>query len=78
MIELSTTTALMLYLVAALVPVVVLWMSYHVKSRHKKIDTAEKNLCVCEFCHYCYLQNKSSSVSQCPQCNSFNKGDEAG
>lgn len=73
MIELSTTTALMLYLTVTLGPLLFVWAYQHFKNRKKKIVIQSKVLCVCEFCHFCYLGEIGSSLSKCPQCHSFNK-----
>lgn len=73
MIELSTTTALMLYLIATLAPLLFLWGYHHFQNRKHKMVIEEKDLRVCEFCHFCYLGKKGSSLSQCPQCSSYNK-----
>lgn len=73
MIELSTTTAFMLYLIATLSPLLILWAYQHFQTRKHKIATEENDLRICEFCHFCYLGNRGAALSQCPQCRSFNK-----
>lgn len=73
MIALSTSTALMLYLVMTMAPLFALWAYYHFRDRRRKIVIEEKNLLICEFCHFCYLGDKGMVLSQCPQCQLYNK-----
>lgn len=73
MIELSTTTAFMLYLIATLSPLLILWGYGHFKHRKYKVIIEEHDLLVCEFCHFGYLSEKGKSLSKCPQCQSFNR-----
>ncbi len=73
MIELTPTAALTLYLSLTLAVVLGLWAYQHYKSRHKKLITAAHKLCVCEYCHFAYLGELGKEVTQCPQCQSYNK-----
>lgn len=73
MFELSTTTALMLYLIGTLLPLLSLWGYTHFKKRQHKIIIHEHDLLVCEFCHFGYLSEKGKALSQCPQCHLYNK-----
>jgi hypothetical protein len=73
MIELTTTSALMVYLALTLIPLMGLWGFSHFTKRKKKIVIQECDLLVCEFCHFGYLSKKGELISQCPQCFSFNK-----
>lgn len=72
MIELSPTTALMLYLGATLTFLLSFWIYQHYRLRQKKILPLEKDLHVCEFCHYAYLFEGTKKLSRCPRCQSFN------
>lgn len=73
MIELSTNTAVMLYLCLTLSILLGLWLYHHYQSKRKKIVTSEKELRVCEYCHFVYLDVDFKEVTQCPQCKLFNK-----
>jgi len=73
MIELYPTTALMLYLCVTLAVLFGIWGYQHYTGRNKKVITSEKKLQVCEYCHFAYLADIGKNVSQCPQCQSFNK-----
>jgi len=74
MIELSPASALLLYLLLTLSVVLGLWSYQHYKTRSKKIITAPKELYICEYCQAVYLDNAQLTVTQCPECHSFNKG----
>lgn len=73
MISLSPNTALMLYLSLTLAILFAIWTFNHYRTRQKKIILAEEHLLVCEYCHFAYLAQSEKKVTQCPQCNSFNK-----
>lgn len=73
MIELSATTAAMLYLCLTLVVLLGLWSYHHYQSRRKKVLTVAQELLVCEYCHTAYLGNISKNVTQCPLCHCYNK-----
>lgn len=73
MIELSATTAIMLYLSLTLLIILWFWAYNNFRSKTKKIILSEQELYICEFCHFAYLADMSKSVNQCPQCSSYNK-----
>ena len=73
MIALSPVTALMLYLFAALGVLLMIWARDHYFSRKRKIQLDDKQLQVCEYCHFVYLYSVGKEISQCPQCCSYNK-----
>lgn len=73
MVELSSTTALMLYLILTLGTLLALWITHHYRHRYKKVQLQENELIVCEYCNFAYLGNITKPVTQCPQCHSFNK-----
>jgi len=73
MIELTFSTAFMLYLSLTLSVVLGIWGVTHFSSRKKKILPEEKLLRVCEYCHYVYLEESHKDVNRCPQCLSYNK-----
>lgn len=73
MITLSSTTAAMLYLGLTLAVLLGFWIYQHWQTRKCKIVTAEQALQVCEYCHFAYLDSIGKKISQCPQCQCFNK-----
>ena len=72
MIELSTNTAMMIYLTITLSIILGLWISHHYKSKKRKIVTADQRLHRCEYCHFAYLEFDFKKITQCPQCNLYN------
>jgi len=73
MIELSASTAFMLYLAFTLTILMVLGVTSYLRSRKKLILPAATILCICEYCHHTYVADSTKKVSQCPQCQSFNQ-----
>lgn len=73
MIELNPATALMLYLALTLMAILGIWISSHYRSRKRRFMPMEKELVVCEFCHFAYLDAGAQKVTRCPQCESFNQ-----
>lgn len=76
MIELTPQAALMLYLLLTITFLLGLWTYSHYSTRRKKIFTAPKELYVCEYCTMVYMCEAHQSVTQCPECKSFNKGNK--
>jgi len=72
-IELNLNTALMLYLGVTMGILLSLWIFSHYSSRRQKISIIEQELLICEYCHCAYLSDLNKTISQCPQCQSFNK-----
>jgi ribosomal protein L37AE/L43A len=72
-IEVSPSTAVMLYLGLTLVGVLGLWGFNHYRTRNRSLKIDAQQLLVCEYCHNVYLEANEASVTQCPQCQSFNK-----
>ncbi|MGA8163682.1 MAG: hypothetical protein WB791_01500 [Waddliaceae bacterium] len=73
LIELSPTAAIMVYLCLTLATLLGIWGFHHWRSRQKKVLFIERKLYVCEYCQFVYLDQIAKSVTQCPQCQSFNK-----
>lgn len=73
MIEISPNTALMLYLCTTLFSLLTLWAFQHYRTRKKTILPVEKNMQICEFCHFAYLAEEVKKITQCPRCSSFNQ-----
>lgn len=73
MIELSSNTAIMLYLSLTLGVLLVFWGYHHYHSRRNKIEFVHNRLIVCEYCHTAYLDLVEKQVTQCPKCRSYNR-----
>lgn len=73
MIEITMSSAIMLYFCMTLATLLLLWAVQHYRSRKQKTVVAQKELFQCEYCHYSYLDTFAKSVTKCPQCGSFNK-----
>lgn len=73
MIELSPTTAMMVYLCVTLAMLIGIWAYHHYRCRRRKVVLIQQELYVCEYCHFTYLDQVAKPITQCPQCDSFNK-----
>jgi ribosomal protein L37AE/L43A len=73
MIEISATTAIMLYLGMTLFTLLGVWSYYHYRARQKKALPSEQELNICEYCHFAYLEELTKQVTKCQQCGSYNK-----
>lgn len=73
MIQVSFTTAFMLYLGMTLLAVLGIWIFSHYKTRKRSYYSDEQALFVCEFCHYAYLEDSAQELNRCPQCGLINK-----
>ncbi|MEI8125375.1 MAG: hypothetical protein WCG42_06450 [Parachlamydiaceae bacterium] len=73
MIELSPGAALLLYLGITLAILLGVWVASHYRARRYRFFPLEKELSVCEFCHFGYLETASKEVTRCPRCGSYNK-----
>ena len=76
MIKLAASTAFMLYLAVTLAVLLGIWAWSHIKSRKNRAFPPQQAVRTCEYCQYNYLDDVLKSVSQCPQCRSFNKGNQ--
>lgn len=74
MIELSPAMALLIYLGSTLAILMGVWVSSHYRQRRRRFLPLEKDLNVCEFCHFAYLDTGAQKLTRCPRCDSFNKG----
>lgn len=73
MIELTFSTALVIYLCLTLFLLLGLWLFHHYHASKRKIITCDQKLYVCEYCHFAYLQESHKNLTRCPQCKSLNK-----
>ncbi len=72
MIGLSPIMAVMLYFGITLACVIVVWIVQYCQARKKIILPPEKQMHVCEFCHFAYLESLEKNITRCPCCKSFN------
>lgn len=72
MIEIYPATAAVLYLAATLSVILGIWLYNHYTTKKKERPPLTKELTICEFCHFAYLDNSTKGVTRCPQCNSYN------
>jgi rubrerythrin len=73
MISISSATAFMLYLALTLAAILGIWIYHHFLYRKKKILPSAQELFICEYCQYVYLEESQKKITQCPQCQLFNK-----
>lgn len=72
MFEVSSTTALMLYLGFALAVIFGIWLFQHFQFKRKPHLVLEQTLYKCEYCRFAYLSGSHQTITQCPQCKLFN------
>ncbi len=75
MIEVDTSTALLLYLGLFLFMCLGVWFCSHLKQRNKQPLPPLYLLKKCEYCHYQYLGKNGEKITECPQCQSLNKNE---
>lgn len=72
MIELSASSAFLIYLGFTLAALLGMWCAHHWKSARRHVEVSETQLLLCEYCGFTYLEDPSASVTRCPQCHSLN------
>lgn len=72
MIEVSSGTAVVLYLSLTILTVLAAWGYQHCR-RRPKLELAAQQLYICEYCCCIYLGSRLKSISRCPECQSLNK-----
>jgi hypothetical protein len=73
MIELTFNALFLIYLCGAISFVMGIWIYSHYRMRNRVFLPIEKALCICEFCHFAYVEESSRQLNRCPQCGLFNK-----
>jgi len=73
MIEMTFNTLFLLYLSVTVSMVFGIWIYSHYRTRRRTFFPEEKSLCVCEYCHYAYVEDSIKPLNKCPQCGLFNK-----
>lgn len=73
MIELTFNTFFLVYLGVTIAVVLGIWIFTHYRSRKRTFFTSEKDLFVCEYCHFAYVEEGVKKLNRCPQCGLINK-----
>ena len=78
MIDISLYTAIALYGSIIIIGTLAMWIYTEVTAQrvHRVMET--HNLWRCSFCGFAYLDDDAKEMSQCPQCGSLNRIDDAG
>ena len=78
MIEIELSTALFLFTAFPLLVLFIALISIDFRNRKKKSDrTKEPQIWSCSICTHVYVDSKHSDISQCPECGSYNKREDA-
>lgn len=72
MIEVSSGTAVILYVALGVLTVLAAWSYQHYR-RRPKLELAVQQLYICEYCNCIYLGSRLKSINRCPECQSLNK-----
>ncbi len=78
MITLDIGTAIFLYLMFSLCAILVLWVSFERGGSFEKYTVEHKEVWLCEYCTYTYVDSTHDTISRCPQCDSYNKKEVKG
>lgn len=73
MIEITPSSAFLIYLLLSLGTLMAIWLYSHYLDKKKQHVALDSRLTTCEYCHTTYVTPSDQSISNCPQCNSFNK-----
>ncbi|HXF29151.1 MAG TPA: hypothetical protein VN457_04815 [Chlamydiales bacterium] len=73
MIEVSAETGFVIYLAAAMVAIIGIWLYQHKKGKAKEIICLPTKTYICEFCSTQYLAEVVKPFTRCPECHSLNK-----
>jgi len=76
MIELSTNTAVLLYLSTTLCAMFVFWIMQHFYTKRKMELAPLHKVCQCEYCHFVYIDTEQKTLTRCPQCSSLNQAND--
>ena len=73
MIEVSAETGFVIYLAAAMIAIIGIWLYQHKQSKKKQIISLPTKTFVCEFCAAHYLAEVVQPFTRCPECHSLNR-----
>lgn len=77
MIEITLTTAILLYGAVILAGLLLLYMVSELRARHVYHVLEKQFVWRCAFCGFLYLDEDAAILSQCPRCESYNTMDDA-
>ena len=77
MIEITLTTAVLLYGALILSGFLLLYMVSELRARHVYRVHEKQFMWRCAFCGFLYLDENAAVISKCPRCESFNTMEDA-
>ena len=77
MIEITLTTAVLLYGALILSGFLLLYMVSELRARHVYRVLEKQFMWRCAFCGFLYLDENAAVISKCPRCESFNTMEDA-
>jgi hypothetical protein len=75
-IQISLSTALIVYGTIIVAGAVAIWIYTEITSRRAYLVLEKQHLWRCVFCSYSYLDADAVTHSRCPQCHSLNAADD--
>jgi len=76
MIQITLTMALAIYSMLLFALFFFIWAYTEIATRVEHRRLAKQYLWRCAFCGFCYLDDGSERVSQCPRCGSYSSVDD--
>ncbi len=73
MIPVDISTAVLIYLSATLLAVIIVWVRFERGGSFKKYQVHPKEVWNCSVCTYTYVDSLHRELSRCPQCKSWNR-----
>ncbi len=73
MFQMDISTAVVFYLMSALLAIFIFWIFFEKKSALPKFVREEADVWECKICSYTYVDSTHQEISRCPQCKSYNK-----
>ncbi len=77
MIEITLTTAVLLYGALILSAFLLLYLLSELRARHVYRVLEKQFMWRCAFCGFLYLDENAAVISKCPRCESFNTMEDA-
>ncbi|MCX5759003.1 MAG: hypothetical protein NTU83_10955 [Candidatus Hydrogenedentes bacterium] len=76
MIQISLTSALVLYSAVLCALALAIWTHTEIVARRVQAVLTEQFLWRCVFCGYIYLDEQAESLSRCPRCDCYNSTED--
>ena len=73
MFRMDISTAVFLYVMSSLAALFFLWIFFEKKAVLPKFVREEADVWECSICAHTYVDSTHQEISQCPQCQSYNK-----